>query len=306
MKIYYADPFILPLPQGHRFPMAKYGRLRERVAATLVPPHKLLIPAAARDEELLRVHTVQYLAQVVEGRLDRNHSRRIGFPWSPQMVERSRRSVGATLEASRSALADGVAVNLAGGTHHAFADRGEGFCVFNDVAVAVRAMQAEGRARRMAIIDCDVHQGNGTAAIFRDDPTVFTLSIHGASNFPFRKERSDLDIALADGAGDELFLQAVALGLEEILRAEPYDLAYFVAGADPFEGDRLGRLGVSKVGLAERDRRVLGTCWAVGLPVVVVMGGGYAVELDDIVDIHYHTVCTAGSACTVPPTSISR
>ena len=289
MLIFYADHFVLPLPAGHRFPMQKYGRLRERVAAGLVPPHELRVPEAATDEQLGRVHTADYIHRVANGLLSEGEVRRIGFPWSPQMVERSRRSAGATIEASRAAFSSGVAVNLAGGTHHAFADRGEGFCIFNDVAVAVRAMQAEGRAMRCAVIDCDVHQGNGTASIFRDDEDVFTFSVHGASNFPFEKEASDLDLALPDRAGDAEFLDAVRTGLEAALAHEP-DLVFYLAGADPWEGDRLGRLAVTRDGLAERDRLVLEGCAAAGVPVALVMSGGYAADVDDIVAIHYTTV----------------
>ncbi len=289
MKIFYADQFVLPLPVGHRFPMEKYAQLRARVAAELVPPHELLIPDPASDTELCRVHDPEYVRRVAAGTLDPVEVRRIGFPWSAEMVERSRRSVGASMGAARAALADSMAVNLAGGTHHAFADQGEGFCVFNDVAVAARAMQAEGLARRIAVIDCDVHQGNGTAAIFRDDPSVFTCSVHGASNFPFRKERSDLDLALPDGATDDPFLAAVRTGTEAALASTP-DLVFYLAGADPWEHDRLGRLAVTREGLAERDRIVLEACNAAGVPVAIVMSGGYAAEIADIVAIHYATV----------------
>lgn len=289
MLIFYTDHFVLPLPAGHRFPMQKYARLRERVAGGLVPPHELRVPEAATDEQLGRVHTADYIQRVASGLLSEREFRRIGFPWSPQMVERSRRSAGATVEVSRAAFGDGVAVNLAGGTHHAFADRGEGFCIFNDVAVAVRAMQAEGRASRFAVIDCDVHQGNGTASIFRSDEDVFTVSIHGASNFPFEKETSDLDLALPDRTGDAGFLDAVRTGLKATLAHGP-DLVFYLAGADPWEGDRLGRLAVTREGLAERDRLVLEGCATAGVPVALVMSGGYAADVDDIVAIHYATV----------------
>ena len=215
-----------------------------------------------------------------------------GFPWSPELVERSRRSVGGTLGAARAALEDGTAANLAGGTHHAFADRGEGFCVFNDVAVAARAVQAEGRARRVAVLDLDVHQGNGTAALFRGDDSVFTLSVHGANNYPFQKEAGDLDVALPDGAGDEPFLEAVDRGVARALETGP-ELAFYLAGADPWEGDKLGRLAVTREGLAERDRRVFGACARAGVPVAVVMSGGYAEEVEDTVAIHLHSVRTA-------------
>jgi acetoin utilization deacetylase AcuC-like enzyme len=288
VKIYYADEFVLPLPAGHRFPMQKYALLRQRVTAGL-PAAQLLVPDAASDSELLRVHDAAYLQRVITGTLDASEVRRIGFPWSAAMVERSRRSVGATIAASRAALADGAGVNLAGGTHHAFCDRGEGYCVFNDVAVAFRAMQAEGRARRCAIIDCDVHQGNGTAAIFAGDPDVFTFSVHGEHNFPFHKERSSMDIALPDGAGDQEFLGAVACGVAAAL-SRPVDLVYYVAGADAYARDRLGRLSVSLAGLRERDRIVIGACRSAGVPAVLVMGGGYCATVEDTVAIHYGSV----------------
>ncbi len=291
MKAFYTDLFVLPLPEGHRFPMAKYSLLRQRVAESgLISPHDLLVPHAATDEEILRAHSEDYLWRVVEGRLTEAEVKRIGFPWSPGMVERSRRSSGATIEACRAALEEGVAVNLAGGTHHAFRDCGEGYCVFNDSAVAARAMQAEGRARRVVILDCDVHQGNGTAAIFRDDPTIFTFSIHGAKNFPLRKEVSDLDVALPDGCGDAEYLEALEHGVSVALGRARADLAIYLAGADPYEDDRFGRLKLTKRGLAERDRLVLGRCRAAGLPVAVTMAGGYPRRVEDAVDIHFQTV----------------
>jgi acetoin utilization deacetylase AcuC-like enzyme len=291
MKAFYTDQFVLPLPEGHRFPMAKYSLLRQRVAESgLLAPGHLLVPHAATDEEILRAHSEDYLRRVVEGRLTEAEVRRIGFPWSPGMVERSRRSSGATVEACRAALEEGVAVNLAGGTHHAFRDCGEGYCVFNDSAVAARAMQAEGRARRVVILDCDVHQGNGTAAIFRDDPTVFTFSVHGAKNFPLRKETSDLDVGLPDGCGDAEYLEALEHGVSVALERAGADLAVYLAGADPYEDDRLGRLKLTKQGLAERDRLILGRCRTAGLPVAVTMAGGYARRVEDTADIHFQTV----------------
>ncbi len=291
MKLFYTDQFVLPLPAGHRFPVSKYALLRQRVLASgLVAPTDLWVPHAAAEEELLRAHSADYVHKVFHGELTPADVRRIGFPWSAEMVERSRRSAGATIEACRSALADGLAVNLAGGTHHAFRDRGEGFCVFNDSAVAARALQAEGRVRRVVILDCDVHQGNGTAAIFRGDPSVFTFSIHGARNFPLRKEHSDLDVELPPGAGDQQYLDALAPGLRTALDRAHADLAIFLAGADPYEKDRFGTLRLSKKGLQERDRMVLDHCRAAGLPVVVTMAGGYAPDVQDIVDIHWQTV----------------
>ena len=291
MKAFYTDHFVLPLPEAHRFPMRKYALLRQRVAESgLVAPADLIVPHAATDAEVLRAHGPDYLRRVRQGELTAAELRRVGFPWSPEMVERSRRSAGATVEACRAALAEGVAVNLAGGTHHAFRDCGEGYCVFNDSAIAARAMQAEGRVRRAVILDCDVHQGNGTASIFRGDATVFTFSIHGAKNFPLRKEQSDLDVGLDDGTEDAAYLEALEGGVRRALERAGAELAIYLAGADPFVGDRFGRLAVSKEGLAERDRIVFGLCRAAGLPVAVTMAGGYARQVTDTVEIHFQTV----------------
>jgi acetoin utilization deacetylase AcuC-like enzyme len=296
MRAFYSDHFVLPLPDGHRFPMTKYARLRERVIAEgLVAPSDLREAPAAPWEALTLAHTPDYVAAVAAGTLPPEMIRRIGFPWSPAMVERSRRSAGATIAAARAALEDGAAVNLAGGTHHAFADRGEGYCVFNDVAVASRVLQNEGRCTRIAVVDCDVHQGNGTAAIFRTDPTVFTFSIHGARNYPFRKETSDLDVELPDGADDDVYLTALAAHLPAVFDRQPPDIVFYLAGADPYEGDRLGRLRVSMAGLDARDALVFDACRSAGTPVAVAMSGGYAPDVDDIVAIHVQTVRAAAT-----------
>lgn len=274
--------------------MRKYGDLRERVTrATWLGSDMLHEPHAASDAELARAHCADYVRRVQSGELDAKAMRRIGFPWTPDMVERSRRSAGATLEACFVALHEGCGVNLAGGTHHAFRDFGEGFCIFNDSIVAARALQANGRVRRVAIIDCDVHQGNGTAVIARNDPSIFTFSMHGANNFPFQKEASDLDIELQDGTSDAVYLQALVRGMAETLeRAEP-NFVIYLAGADPHEGDRLGRLKLTKDGLAERDEFVLTTLRRKNIPVAVTMAGGYGREIADSVDIHFRTVETA-------------
>jgi acetoin utilization deacetylase AcuC-like enzyme len=294
VRLFYADHYVLPLPAGHRFPMEKYARLRERVLSeNVATAGQLRAPRAATEEELCRAHDPRYVRRVSDGELTPAEIRRIGFPWSREMVERSRRSAGATLEASRAALEEGVAVNLAGGTHHAFADRGEGYCVFNDSAIAARAMQAEGRVDRVLVVDCDVHQGNGTASIFADDPTVFTFSIHGAKNFPFRKERSDLDVELPDGVEDEAYLSHLAPALAQAISHCRPDLAIYVSGADPYAGDRLGRLSLSRDGLAERDRVVFAALRGAGIPVAVTMAGGYARDVEDTVSIHLRTVCVA-------------
>ncbi len=294
MKIFYTDHYVLPLPDGHRFPMAKYAKLRQRVVAEgLNGDEPLLAPAAASDGEILRAHDRGYLDRVKQGMLTPAEVRRIGLPWSPQMVERSRRSSGATIEACRAALEQGVGVNLAGGTHHAFRGHGEGYCVFNDAAIAALAMQAEGRAQRVVVIDCDVHQGNGTASILAGDPSVFTLSIHGANNFPFRKEASDLDIELPDGTGDDDYLTALEPAVCHALSACRPDLAIYLSGADPHEDDRLGRLALSAAGLDRRDRLVFGLLREAGVPAAVAMAGGYGVDIDVTVSIHLATVRAA-------------
>lgn len=294
MPLYYADHFVLPLPAGHRFPMGKYVRLRDRLLASgEFAREEFIVPAAASDGEITRAHCPHYLTRVASGSLTQAEQKAIGFPWSQPMVERSRRSSGATLAAAREALTRGWSANLAGGTHHAFRDRGEGFCVFNDAAIAARAMQVEAGLQRIAIIDCDVHQGNGTASIFSGDDSVFTFSIHGARNFPFRKEASDLDIELADGAGDDEYLWHLERGLDETLERSRPQLAIYLAGADPYEDDRLGRLSLTKGGLARRDEAVLATLYARGIPVAIAMAGGYARDIDDSVAIHANTISLA-------------
>jgi acetoin utilization deacetylase AcuC-like enzyme len=291
MNVFYSDHFVLPLPEGHRFPMVKYSMLRERVERDgICGPGELSTPRAVTDQEILRAHDLDYLNRVVSGTLTQKEIRRIGFPWSQKMVERSRRASGGTLSACLAALDEGFAANLAGGTHHAFSDKGEGYCVFNDSAIAARAVQAAGLAERVVVIDTDVHQGNGTAAILTGDPKVFTFSIHGAKNFPFNKEESDLDAPLPDGAGDTVFLATLERCLQVALDAADADLAIYLAGADPFEKDRLGRLSVTKAGLAERDRIVLETCKERAIPVAITMAGGYARKVQDTVDVHFQSI----------------
>lgn len=278
--------------------MEKYALLRHRVVEErVVPRERLEVPDAVDDEDLTRVHAADYVDRVARGGLTPDEIRRIGFPWSPELVERSRRSAGGTLAASRAALGGGVGVNLAGGTHHAGTQHGEGFCVFNDAAVAIRALQAEGLVENALVVDCDVHQGNGTAEIFRKDPSVVTFSIHGANNYPFRKASSDVDVPLPDGVSDDQYLEALSSHLSQLLgRIGRPDLAVYVSGADPYEGDALGRLSVSKEGLAQRDEFVFGSLRDVGVPVAVVMAGGYAADVHDTVDIHVNTVRHAARA----------
>lgn len=302
MKIFYSDPFSFPLPSKHWFPIRKYILLREAViAAGLVPPDDLIISAPATYEEILQAHDADYLRRVKDGQLTPKEIRRIGLPWSPQLVERARRSAGGTIEACRAALQDGIAVNLAGGTHHAFRDHGQGFCLFNDSVIAARATQAEGRVQRVVILDCDVHQGNGTAAITSTDPTIFTFSIHNRQNFPLHKERSDLDIGLDDGTGDAAYLEALQAGVRRALELADADLAIYLAGADPYEEDLLGRFALSKAGLAQRDRLVFELCRQAGLPMATTIAGGYGRRVQDTVEIHLQTVRIAVEMTTTWP-----
>ncbi len=299
MLAFHSDTFVLPLPPGHSFPMSKYRLLRESVEGAM-PGLRVREAAPATEGELALAHEPAWIGAVFEGTTTAAQQREIGFPWSERMVERSRRSVGASIAAARAALleGEGVAANLAGGTHHAYAHKGSGYCVFNDVAVAARLMQAEWHRRmrsllRVLVVDLDVHQGNGTASIFRDDPTVFTLSLHGAKNFPFRKEASDLDVELPDGCTDTPYLAALDGALAEAFArhgGQPPGLAFYLAGADPHENDRLGRLKLTRAGLAERDRRVLQALRERGIPVALSMAGGYGRDIADTVAIHRRTL----------------
>jgi acetoin utilization deacetylase AcuC-like enzyme len=296
MQVFYATQFVLPLPAGHRFPMGKYQLLRDRLAAE-VPEVRLMQAEPATDGELALVHTPAYIQAISDGTVDPKIMREIGFPWSTAMADRARRSVGATIAACRAAFRDGLAANIAGGTHHSYPDKGGGFCVFNDAAVATRLMQAEQarhkRSLRVAIVDLDVHQGNGTARIFRDDPSVFTLSLHGQKNFPFRKEASDLDVDLPDGTGDDAYLQALERALDELAHRFDPGLVVYLAGADPHEGDRLGRLKLTWDGLEARDRRVFDWAWQRGVPVAFAMAGGYGHRMEDTVQVQINTFSVA-------------
>ena len=292
MQAFYSDQFVLPLPAGHRFPMAKYAMLRDAVAQHL-PTIQLLQAPRASDAELLLVHVPAYVTAITDGTVAASVMREIGFPWSEAMAERARRSVGATVAAARSALRWGIGASLAGGTHHAYADKGGGFCVFNDVAVAARVLQAqrarEGRSLQVAVVDLDVHQGNGTAHIFQGDASVFTLSLHGEKNFPFRKEAGDIDIGLPDGCADADYLAALDGALSELAHRCRPELVFFLAGADPFEGDRLGRLKLTPSGMQMRDQRVFDWCFAARIPVVVLMAGGYGVRIEETVALQLQT-----------------
>ncbi len=292
VQAFYADQFVLPLPEGHRFPMSKYGLLRNWLEQSL-PQVQLQVAPAATDGQLALCHTPAYIQSISSGDIAPSVMREIGFPWSLAMAERARRSVGASIEAARVSLGlvldkpAGVAANLAGGTHHSYADKGGGFCVFNDFAVTARLMQAEWarhhrpaqKPLQVAIIDLDVHQGNGTASIFQNDSSVFTLSIHGAKNFPFRKEQSSLDIDLPDGCEDAAYLEALEHALHTLEQRFQPGLVLYLAGADPHEGDRLGRLKLSYDGLEARDRRVMDWAFQRRIPLAFAMGGGYGVDM---------------------------
>ena len=296
LQLFYTDHFVLPLPEGHRFPMSKYQLLRNEVSTYI--DVELQEAPLATVEDLLLVHDAHYVHQVLNGELSPSEQREIGLPWSELMVIRSRRSAGATIAATMTEWRLGVAVNLAGGTHHSYANKGSGFCVFNDAAIAAKKIQEQmnphfSRQLQVAIIDLDVHQGNGTAAIMQDDPSVFTFSMHGEKNFPFRKELSNLDIALMDGCKDAEYLQALEDGLTQMESVFSPDLVIFLAGADPYEADRLGRLSLSREGLRLRDEKVLQWCFARRVPVSIVMAGGYGKTIEDTVAIHAQTIRTA-------------
>ena len=296
MDVYYTGEFVLPLPEGHRFPMAKYRMLRDRLV-TEYQSIDLKTASLASDGMLALVHTPLYIQELSRGSISALAMREIGFPWSESMVSRARFSVGATVGACRSALKNGLAANIAGGTHHSYAHKGSGFCVFNDSAVAARLMQAEWsrdkanlhQPLKVAVIDLDVHQGNGTARIFQDDASVFTLSLHGAKNFPFRKETSDLDIELPDGCEDDAYLHALDHALDELDRRFKPGLIIYLAGADPHEGDRLGRLKLTYDGLEARDRRVFDWAWQRRTPLAFSMAGGYGNNIHETVQVQMNT-----------------
>ena len=294
MQLFYCDTVELPLPAGHRFPLSKYQLLREKVLREqLVPAENLRLSTPASKAQLELAHDPRYIRRVFSGDLSDKEIRRIGFPWSRGMVQRSRHSVGCTIGACRTALKEGLAAALAGGTHHAGPDWGQGFCVFNDVAVALRSLQATGHLQRAIVLDCDVHQGNGTAAIFADDPTVYTFSIHGEKNFPVHKVPSDCDVPLPDDTGDEAYLDALATHIPAALDAAAADLVVYICGADPYAGDRLGRLALTPAGLARRDHYILDTCLSRNLPVALCLGGGYAPNVHETVDIYYQSMAIA-------------
>ncbi|KAA3660800.1 MAG: histone deacetylase [Chloroflexi bacterium] len=296
MKIFHYDQHTFPLPEEHRFPVAKYGMLRQRVlAANVVPVENIQSPEPVFDVDLRRAHTRDYLHRFENGLLTDAEVRRIGLPWSPELVQRVKYTAGATIAVCHNALRDGVALSLGGGTHHACSDHGQGYCLYNDSVVAARALQAEGLVQHVLVIDCDVHQGNGTAEITTGDSSIFTFSIHGEKNFPFRKIPSDLDVGLPDGTGDEAYLDVLEGALDSALAQSRPDLAIYLAGADVHENDRLGRLALTKSGIGFRDELVLSKCQEMEIPVGVVMAGGYGRNLSEMVDIQLQTVNIAAS-----------
>ena len=291
MYALYSDRYVIELPPHHTFPIQKYRLLREQLLAeSTLGPDELLEPALAAPADVRLVHTEGYWERLTSGTLPDSAIRRMGLPWSEALVRRSRASVQGTLTAARIAIRDRVAINLAGGTHHAFPDRGEGYCVLNDIAIAIRCLQRDAWMQRMAIIDCDVHQGNGTAAIFAKDPDVYTFSIHGANNYPLIKVPGSLDVALPDGTGDEAYLRALEPVIPKILTEFRPGLVFYLAGADPHERDRLGRLRLTHEGLRRRDELVLQACRDAGIPVAVTLGGGYGQDIRDTVEAHCNTV----------------
>lgn len=284
------DRFTYPLPPGHRFPLGRYRLLREALAGDGAVV--LREARAARDDELARVHAPEYLRRCITGTLTAREVAALGLPWSPELVERARRSTGATVEAAWAALAGGAGVNLGGGTHHASPATGRGFCMFNDVVCAIRALRADGAAGRVLVVDADVHQGDGTHACCAGDPDTVTGSVNGGRNYPFRRVSGDIEVDLPDGAGDDEYLRAVAAVLERGLERARPDICFYLAGADPWEGDRLGRLAVTAEGLAARDRLVRDALRAAGVPACVVLAGGYGEPMSGTVAINLATVRT--------------
>ena len=293
MRVSYTPRYYADIGDGHVFPIRKFELVRDRLLREgTLAPHEIVEPRPAAVTDVLLVHTEDYVTRLRAGALTPRELRRLGLPWSKALVRRSFLATGGTLSAARRALAEGVASNLAGGTHHAFADRGEGFCVLNDVAVAVRVLRRDGLVRRAAVVDCDVHQGNGTATIFAGDADVFTFSMHGAKNYPLFKAASTLDVELPDATADDEYLGALARHLPRVLGHAP-DIVFYLGGADPYAGDKLGRLALTTAGLRARDELVLRACRDAGLPVATVMSGGYAADIRDTVEIHCNTIRAA-------------
>lgn len=291
MYALYSDHYVIELPANHTFPIQKYRLIREQlVAEGTLGPADILEPTLADPADVLQVHTRDYWERLTAGTLSPSAIRRMGLPWSEALVQRSRASVQGTLTGARIAIRDQIAINLAGGTHHAFPDRGEGYCVLNDIAIAIRCLQRDGWMQRMAVIDCDVHQGNGTAAIFANEPDVFTFSLHGANNYPLVKVPGNLDIGLPDGTRDEEYLRSLQAVVPKIFDEFRPGLVFYLAGVDPHERDRLGRLSLTHQGLRQRDEFVLQACRDAGIPLAVTLGGGYGQDIRDTVEAHCNTV----------------
>ena len=290
MRVSYTPRYYADIGQGHIFPIRKFELVRDRLLAEgTLHPGELLEPAPATIEDVLLVHTNDYVSRLCSGELTPKEIRRLGLPWSDSLVRRSFYAVGGTLAATEAALAAGYGSNLAGGTHHSFADRGEGFCVLNDVAIAIRAMRARKLIQRAAIVDCDVHQGNGTATIFAGDDDTFTFSIHGANNYPLFKAQSSLDVELPDGTSDAEYIATLVHYLPAVFASSP-EIVFYLAGADPYKEDKLGRLAVSIDGLRERDAYVLRECYEREIPIVTVMSGGYGKDINNTIEIHCNTI----------------
>jgi len=290
MRVFYTPRYYADIGEGHIFPIRKFELVRDKLLAEgTLDLSEIVEPAPAIIEDVLRVHTEDYITRLRNGALTNKEIRRLGLPWSEPLVRRSFYAVGGTIAAALHAFEEGYCSNLAGGTHHSFADRGEGFCVLNDVAIAIRTLRARGVIGRAAIVDCDVHQGNGTATIFAGDPDTFTFSMHGANNYPLFKARSSLDVELKDGTGDKEYLEILNQSLQLVFAHEP-EIIFYLAGADPFAADKLGKLNLSIEGLRARDERVLRECYQREIPITTVMSGGYGKQLSDTVEIHCNTI----------------
>lgn len=293
MRVFYTPRYYADIGEGHVFPIRKFELVRDRLLSEgTLRPAEIAEPLPAPIADVLLVHTEDYVTRLRAGALTARELRRLGLPWSKALVRRSFLAAGGTIAAARTSLDEGVGSNLAGGTHHAFPDRGEGFCVLNDVAIAIRVLKRERLIERAAIVDCDVHQGNGTATIFETDLSVFTFSMHGAKNYPLFKARSTLDVELPDRTTDDVYLKTLATHLPAVFAHQP-DILFYLGGADPFAGDKLGRLSLSMAGLRARDELVLSECRARGIPVVTVMSGGYSEHINDTVEIHCNTIRAA-------------
>lgn len=303
MFVAYHEGYVADIGAGHRFPMQKYGLVYQRLLAEgTLAAAQVYQPEPVTSSDLLLIHTADYVQRFLAGEMTAKEMRLLGFPWSASLARRAQLAVQGTIVASKLAWKYGIAANLAGGSHHAFADHGEGFSVFHDIAVAIRVLQREYGLQRVAVLDCDVHQGNGTAAIFAADPGVFTCSLHGDKNYPFVKPSSDLDIALPDGTDDAAYLAALQKAVGHLLQQFRPQMLWYLAGVDPYHGDRLGRLALSLAGLQQRDTYVLAACRDAGIPVVITLGGGYAPQIEDIVEAHCQTI-RAGCRLAAGPTT---